>query len=152
PEYLDYHAGVFQPTGFDASVVQWVLIVGYTDEYWIVKNSLGHSWGAQGYMYLARGANFLGVGNFIYALMPGAASAGSCSLPNGSCVETGAGGCADANGTFGGLGTFCATPCPLVTTAHAPMLSGAAIGGLVLLLALVGLAQLFRTQRGVDRC
>src|SRR5262249_30995701 len=97
--------------------------------------------GANGYLHLARGGNFLGIGNFAYALMPGAASAGSCLLPDGSCIEMSAADCSDAAGTFGGLGTFCATPCPLTTgPVHVPMLSRTAISGLVLVLAVVGLA------------
>ena len=127
--------------------MQWVAVVGYTSQYWIVKNSLGTVWGTGGYLYLARGSNLLGVGNFDYALMPGAASTGSCSLPDGSCIETSAADCADASGTFGGLGTFCAIPCP-ATARQAPMLSGAAISGLVLVLALVGLAAAHSRHEG----
>jgi len=38
-----------------------ILAVGYTAQYWIVKNSWGGSWGAKGYIYLARGKNICGV-------------------------------------------------------------------------------------------
>ena len=48
-----------------------MLIVGYTTSgggYWIVKNSRGSSWGAQGYIYMARGTNLCGIANFAIAL------------------------------------------------------------------------------------
>merc|ERR1719461_1995953 len=38
-----------------------VLIVGYTSEYWIVKNSWGSSWGESGYIRLAYGSNQCGL-------------------------------------------------------------------------------------------
>jgi hypothetical protein len=39
--FLDYDTGVFAPATFDASVVQWVVLAGYTSAYFIVKNSFG---------------------------------------------------------------------------------------------------------------
>jgi len=38
-----------------------ILAVGYTDAYWIVKNSWGTRWGAQGYIFMKRGSNICGV-------------------------------------------------------------------------------------------
>lgn len=32
-----------------------VLLVGYTDSYWIVKNQWGDDWGIDGYIHIARG-------------------------------------------------------------------------------------------------
>ncbi len=107
--FLDYHGGIYTSPGGDASVVQWVLLVGYTAQYFIVKNSFGTSWGASGYLYLGRGANRLGVGNFAYSLQPGPATSGACSLPGGTCFEMNAEDCAAASGTFSGVGTFCPT-------------------------------------------
>jgi hypothetical protein len=41
-----------------------VLIVGYTDDYWIVKNSLGVSWGEGGYFEIVRGQNACGIADY----------------------------------------------------------------------------------------
>jgi len=38
-----------------------ILAVGYTDAYWIVKNSWGTTWGASGYIFMKRGSNICGV-------------------------------------------------------------------------------------------
>jgi len=38
-----------------------ILAVGYTDQYYIVKNSWGTSWGAQGYVFMIRGKNLCGL-------------------------------------------------------------------------------------------
>lgn len=109
--YVDYSGGLFAPTTFDSSVVQWVEIVGYTSSYFIVKNSLGTAWGSSGYLLLARGANRLGVGNFAYALAAGTASQGACTLSGTTCMEMTSDDCSLASGSFGGVGTFCMTTC-----------------------------------------
>jgi cathepsin L len=33
------------------------LLVGYTEEYWIIKESMGTNWGVQGYVYVSRETN-----------------------------------------------------------------------------------------------
>lgn len=42
-----------------------VIVVGYTPDSWIVRNSWGADWGEQGYFRLARGQNTCGVLNYI---------------------------------------------------------------------------------------
>lgn len=48
-----YSGGIFNNCG--NSIDHCVLLVGYTPNYWIVKNSWGGSWGERGYIRLARG-------------------------------------------------------------------------------------------------
>jgi C1A family cysteine protease len=38
-----------------------ILAVGFTADYWIVKNSWGSTWGASGYIFMKRGKNICGV-------------------------------------------------------------------------------------------
>ena len=67
----NYKSGIFTGPCSDNNPTQAVLIVGYTsggDGYWIVKNSLGASWGAQGYIHMARGTNLCGIANFAIAV------------------------------------------------------------------------------------
>ena len=55
-----YGAGVFDQC--DTQLNHGVLLTGSTDDYWMVKNSWGNSWGISGYIKLARG-NTCGVCN-----------------------------------------------------------------------------------------
>jgi C1A family cysteine protease len=48
-----YKSGIFSDCGTNLN--HFVLIVGYTSDYWIVKNSWGASWGSYGYIYLKMG-------------------------------------------------------------------------------------------------
>lgn len=43
------------------NVTHSVLLVGYTPDYWILKNSWGSDWGDKGYLKLARNGNVCGV-------------------------------------------------------------------------------------------
>jgi hypothetical protein len=148
PAYLAYHGGVLPFTVADASVVQWVLVVGYISSpspYYIVKNSLGTAWGASGYLDLAAGSNNLGIADDAYYLQGAPAASGACSLANASCAEMSAADCSTANGTFSGVGTFCPTACPAAAAVAAvPALSHTAAAGLAVLLAMAGLALLLR--------
>jgi C1A family cysteine protease len=58
-----YSKGIFSncKTSLDHSV----LLVGITDEYWLVKNSWGTTWGESGYIRLARG-NTCGICTALY--------------------------------------------------------------------------------------
>lgn len=145
PSYLTYSTGVFSPQSgsTDDSVVQWVLVVGYTSQFWWVKNSLGTDWGMLGYMELVRGRNALGINNNIYVLQAGSPTTGACSLPDGSCVQTSPTDCSAANGSLGELGTICPAPC-VFPIQPVPALSRNAIAGLALVLVIAGLALLIR--------
>ncbi|GAB0088410.1 uncharacterized protein DMENIID0001_028150 [Sergentomyia squamirostris] len=46
------------------SVNHAMLVVGYTPEYWIIKNWWGERWGEDGYMRLQRHRNLCGVANY----------------------------------------------------------------------------------------
>lgn len=41
-----------------------VLLVGYTPQYWIVKNSMGTDWGDNGYAYIKRGHHACGLNTY----------------------------------------------------------------------------------------
>ena len=41
-----------------------MLAVGYTPEYWIVKNSMGTDWGDKGYAYIERDVNACGLNTY----------------------------------------------------------------------------------------
>jgi len=62
--FQSYKSGVFSgPCGTQMNHA--VLAVGYTQAYWIVKNSWGPSWGSQGYIFIARGKNLCGLSNVL---------------------------------------------------------------------------------------
>ena len=59
-----YTGGVVDSTACGTDQNHGVLAVGYTDEYWIVKNSWGPDWGDKGYIkiaYQASGAGICGI-------------------------------------------------------------------------------------------
>jgi C1A family cysteine protease len=58
-----YTGGVFSNCG--TAINHAVLLVGYTDQYWIIKNSWGASWGESGYIRIAKG-NTCGIANYAY--------------------------------------------------------------------------------------
>lgn len=47
-----------------------MLAVGYTQDYWILKNWWGVNWGDEGYMKIKRGVNMCGLANYAaYAIV-----------------------------------------------------------------------------------
>jgi len=60
PDWQSYSGGVYNGR-CGHSLNHAILAVGYTANYWIVKNSWSTRWGAQGYIFMIRGKNICGV-------------------------------------------------------------------------------------------
>jgi len=60
PDWQSYSGGVYNGR-CGKQLNHAILAVGYTADYWIVKNSWSTRWGAQGYIYMKRGSNICGV-------------------------------------------------------------------------------------------
>ena len=64
PVFQMYTSGVLDDTACGAHLNHGVLAVGYTQDYWIVKNSWGEDWGESGYIriaYEAKGSGICGI-------------------------------------------------------------------------------------------
>ena len=59
-----YKGGVIRAKDCKKDPHHAVLAVGYTPEYWIVKNSKGTDWGEDGYAYIERGKNACGLNTY----------------------------------------------------------------------------------------
>jgi hypothetical protein len=66
--FNNYHGGIFTGPCNSGAPTQAVLIVGYSSDYWIIRNSRGSTWGVQGYMLMARNQNTCGIANFAIAI------------------------------------------------------------------------------------
>ncbi len=108
--WTSYAGGLFPTSAYDDTVHQWVLIVGYTDSLFTIKNSIGTTWGSAGYVLLPRGSNALGVEDDAYAPADDTAH-GACALPGGACQDMTAANCTTAGGTYGGDLSFCPAAC-----------------------------------------
>jgi len=58
--FMDYHKGVYdKECGSGAGHA--VAAVGYSSDYWIIRNSWGPHWGQGGYVYFKKGSNLCGM-------------------------------------------------------------------------------------------
>lgn len=57
-----YRGGTIQRCGTDPNHA--VVVVGYTPDYWIIKNSHGTKWGDKGYGYISRLGNVCGINTY----------------------------------------------------------------------------------------
>lgn len=69
PFWMNYKGGIIDNDECGNQDDHGVVIVGYDttsdgQDYWIVKNSWGTSWGLDGYVYIAKGKNMCGIGEF----------------------------------------------------------------------------------------
>lgn len=55
-EIMDYTSGIFDDRSCGDQLDHGVLLVGYTSDYWIVKNSWSDTWGEKGYIRFSRTA------------------------------------------------------------------------------------------------
>jgi C1A family cysteine protease len=65
-----YSQGTFSGPCSSSSINHAVTAVGYTSEYWIVRNSWGTGWGQKGYIYMKRGQNICNINNYLTQAMP----------------------------------------------------------------------------------
>lgn len=60
-----YSTGVYDdPQCLSTTVNHAMLLVGYTEDAWILKNWWGQRWGENGYMRVKRGVNMCGISNY----------------------------------------------------------------------------------------
>lgn len=63
-----YSSGVYQCQK-NSKINHAVLLVGYTDSYWIIKNSWGVDWGQSGFIYVTRNPTYnCGIGTAVHSL------------------------------------------------------------------------------------
>lgn len=61
----NYKSGIFRAHQCTTDIEHAVTIVGYTKNFWVIKNSWSKQWGVDGYLYLERGKNACGVAEYI---------------------------------------------------------------------------------------
>lgn len=59
-----YHHGILRESQCGKNIDHAVLLVGFTPEYWIIKNSWGSRWGLGGYIHIERGKNACGINSY----------------------------------------------------------------------------------------
>jgi C1A family cysteine protease len=62
--FLTYKSGVIEPEECNKNPNHAVVVVGYTPEYWIIKNSWGEHWGEGGYGRISRGHDTCGISSY----------------------------------------------------------------------------------------
>ena len=62
--YNLYAGGTFTADACNKQIDHAMLVVGYTPDYWILRNSFGTHWGDGGYMHLERGRNACGIDTY----------------------------------------------------------------------------------------
>ena len=62
--FMHYSHGIYKEPFCHENVDHAVLVVGYTPDYWIIKNSWGTKWGEKGYMKMKRGDNECSIASF----------------------------------------------------------------------------------------
>lgn len=62
--FLTYKSGVIKSDECNKVPNHAVVVVGYTPEYWIVKNSWGEHWGDKGYAKISRGHDTCGISSY----------------------------------------------------------------------------------------
>ncbi|GMH72490.1 hypothetical protein TL16_g05929 [Triparma laevis f. inornata] len=60
--FQSYSSGVYDDASCGDNLDHGVLVVGLTDDAYIVKNSWGETWGDAGYIQMKRGMNICGIG------------------------------------------------------------------------------------------
>lgn len=64
-QWDNYKNGIYKHQMCTHEIDHAVTIVGYTPNFWIIKNSWGTDWGIDGYIHLERGHNACGVAEYI---------------------------------------------------------------------------------------
>ena len=62
--FLTYKTGIIKPEECNKVPNHAVLVVGYTNEYWIIKNSWGERWGENGFAKISRGHDTCGISSY----------------------------------------------------------------------------------------
>jgi len=65
-----YTSGVFTGPCSSTSINHAVTAVGYTGDFWIVRNSWGTTWGNKGYIHMKRGQNICNINNYLTVATP----------------------------------------------------------------------------------
>ena len=60
-----YSSGIYTDSRCTTSVNHAVNVVGYTPDYFIVRNSWGVLWGESGYIKVKRGSNLCGISSYV---------------------------------------------------------------------------------------